>query len=91
MTTAAKMIEQVRTAVTGVSARDFPDSAAPGTLRLGRQAHMYVSHAAGWRAANGRPLTALFGVPIDPDGEGCNWSLLNRAGAVIAEGEVTGT
>lgn len=91
MSTAAQVLEAVHHAIHDdrvAVGRD--DGMRVGVLRVGEQAHMFLSAAAGWRAAHGRPLTVLFGVPIDPDGTGCNWSLLNRAGTVIAHGEIDG-
>jgi hypothetical protein len=86
MSTAEQVIDRVRDIVSGPGPRPIVD-----TLRVGRQAYVLLSHAAGWRSAHGQPMTALFGVPIDPDGEGRNWSLRNRDGDVIAEGGITGS
>jgi hypothetical protein len=82
---AERVIDRIRDLVSGPGPRPIVD-----TLRLGRQAHVLLSHAAGWKSAHGRPMTALLGVPIDPDGEGRNWSLFNRDGDVIVEGEISG-
>lgn len=90
MSTAARVMETVHHALHDDRVVKRDDAMCVGVLRLGRQAHMYLSVAAGWRSAHGETLTALFGVPIDGDGEGCNWSLLNRGGAVIAHGEIDG-
>lgn len=91
MTTAAKVIEQVRTIAAGERGMSLRDSSCMASLRVGERAHWAISDAAGWWGAvhHGRPLPALYGVPLVPVPDlGAGWQLLNVAGAVIAEGDI---
>lgn len=87
MTTASKVIEQVRDLVSGNGPRPIVAG-----LHVGERAHWLLSNAAGWRSVHhGKLLPALFGVPIVPTSDmGTEWRVLNGAGDVIVEGEIDG-
>ena len=92
MSTATRVIEQIRVIVAGRSIA--PDwMTEPVRVEVGSAAHEWLSSAAGWTSAHrGRLLPGLYGLQVDaPEGIDARcWRVLDRAGAVMVEGEITG-
>lgn len=91
MSTAAKLINDVRSMMAGVRIGTVPDSANPARLEAGPQGHQLISDAAGWKLAQrDELLPALYGLPIAPvDDLQYGYRVLNGAGTVILEGMLT--
>jgi hypothetical protein len=90
VTTAAKLLTDLHSWSFADGMRQL-DSASIDVLHVGEIAYPVLAEASGWRAAHGRAPKRFCGVPCLLSADlGRGWRVLNRAGAIIAEGEITG-